>query len=374
MQPTDERVLVAATKPDLVILDTPELNAETPPHLLDDDITPVSRLFARNTGKLPNITADQLAAWTLTVDGLVQTPRTWTVSELKNEFESFTQAAVIECAGNGRAYFTQPTGTVLWDRGAVGCVQWTGVRLGDLLRTCELLPQAVYTGHHSPDVYLDGSGPTISRGLPIDKALAPETLVAFALNGEPLPALHGGPLRLVVPGYPGASFQKWLTRVEVRDREHDGERMRDGHYRMPRAPLRHGEPFDDSQFEIITDMPVKSLITAPRDGFSAPAGEPLHIRGHAWSGHTPVAKIEVSFDGGASWRAADLGTLPGRFAWRRFAFTLADPPRGAIEIVARATDADGRAQPLECEPWNPRGYLNNAVHRLRGRVGQGVKR
>src|SRR6185436_10400567 len=136
-------------------------------------------------------------------------------------------------------------------------------------------------------MYLDGSGPAISRGLPIAKALAPETLVAFAINGEPIPALHGGPLRLVVPGYPGASFQKWLTRIEVRDREHDGERMRHGHYRMPRTPLRYGEPFDDREFEIITDIPVKSLITAPREGFSAPLGQPLTIRGHAWSGHTP---------------------------------------------------------------------------------------
>ena len=270
----------------------------------------------------------------------MRTPRAWTIAGLKREFETVTETAVIECAGNGRAFFPQPAGTVLWRHGAVGCVRWTGVRLGDLLRQCELLPQAVYTGHHSPDVYLDGSGPAISRGLPIDKALAPETLVAFALNGEPLPVLHGGPLRLVAPGYPGASFQKWLTRIEVRDREHDGERMMDGHYRMPRAPLRYGEPFDHAQFEIITDMPVKSLITAPREGFSATASEPLHIRGHAWSGHTPVETVELSFDGGGSWRAASLGPAADRFAWRRFSFTLAGPPRGAIEIIARATDLE----------------------------------
>ena len=232
---------------------------------------------------------------------------------------------------------------------------------------CELLPQAVYTGHHSPDVYLDGSGPAISRGLPIGKALAPETLVAFALNGEPLPALHGGPLRLVVPGYPGASFQKWLTRVEVRDREHDGERMRDGHYRMPRAPLRHGEPFDHAQFEIITDMPVKSLITAPRDGFSAPAGEPLRDsrprleRAHAGrEGRAVVRRRRIVARGEARPRAriaSPGGDLRSRSP---------TPPRGAIEIVARATDANGRAQPLESVPWNPRGYLNNMCHRVRG--------
>jgi sulfite oxidase len=276
---------------------------------------------------------------------------------------------VIECAGNGRAFFPDPAGVVLWRHGAVGCVRWTGVRLGDLLRKCELLPQAVYTGHHSPDVYLDGSSPAISRGLPIDKALAPETLVAFALNGEPLPVLHGGPLRLVTPGYPGASFQKWLTRIEVRDRVHDGERMMDGHYRMPRAPLHYGEPFEASEFEIITDMPVKSLITAPQDGFSVAANRPLHVRGHAWSGHTPVVKVELSFDGGGTWRAASLAAALDRFAWRRFTLTLTDPPRGAIEIIARATDMNGRAQPLESAPWNPRGYLNNMCHRVGGRLG-----
>jgi DMSO/TMAO reductase YedYZ molybdopterin-dependent catalytic subunit len=368
MQRTDERSLVAALKPGLVLLDTPELNAETPAHLLDADITPTARLFARNTGAMPALGPAEIGAWTLTVDGFVRTPRAWTLAALKQEFETVTETAVIECAGNGRAFFPDPAGTVLWRHGAVGCVQWTGVRLGDLLRTCELLPQALYTGHHSPDVYLDGSGPAISRGLPIGKALAPETLVAFALNGEPLPVLHGGPLRLIAPGYPGASFQKWLTRVEVRDREHDGERMRDGHYRMPRTPLRYGEPFDPAQFEIITDMPVKSLITAPQDGFSAPANAPLAIRGHAWSGHTAVEKVELSFDGGGSWQSAALASETARFAWRRFIFTLPDPPRGDIEVVARATDAGGRAQPLDCVSWNPRGYLNNMCHRVRGSI------
>ena len=343
MQRIDERPLVKAEKPELVLLDTPELNAETPAHLLDDDITPTARLFTRNTGAMPALSPAEMAGWTLSIDGCVRTPHAWTIAELQREFETVSETAVIECAGNGRAFFPQPAGTVLWRHGAVGCVRWTGVRLGDLLRQCNLLPQAVYTGHHSPDLYLDGSGPAISRGLPIDKALAPETLVAFALNGEPLPLLHGGPLRLVAPGYPGASFQKWLTRVDVRDREHDGERMMDGHYRMPRAPLRPGEPFDHAQFEIITDMPVKSLITAPQDGFCAMANEPLHIRGHAWSGHTPVETVELSFDGGGSWRAAAHGPAPGRFARRRFSFTLAAAARSHRDRRARHRPGRPRA-------------------------------
>jgi DMSO/TMAO reductase YedYZ molybdopterin-dependent catalytic subunit len=369
MQRTDERSLVAAEKPGLILLDTPELNAETPAHLLDDDITPVARLFARNTGAMPAIGAAEIAAWRLTVDGAVRTPRTWTIAELQQEFETVTETAVIECAGNGRAFFPDPAGVVLWRHGAVGCVRWTGVRLRDVLRACEVLPRAIYTGHHSPDLYHDGSGPAISRGLPIAKALAPEVLIAFALNGEPLPVLHGGPLRLVTPGYPGASFQKWLSRIDVRDSEHDGERMRNGHYRMPRAALRYGEPYNPDEFEIITDMPVRSLITSPAEGFSAELGRPLEVSGHAWSGHVPVERVELSFDGGVSWQTAGLGPLPDRFAWRRFTYTAANPPLGDVEIVARATDADGRMQPLQSVPWNPRGYLNNLCHRVWGRIG-----
>jgi DMSO/TMAO reductase YedYZ molybdopterin-dependent catalytic subunit len=368
MQRIDERSLVAATKPGLVVLPTPELNVEAPAHLLDDDVTLVSRLFARNTGAMPAVGAAELAGWTLTIDGFVKKPCTWNIAALKKEFEPASVIAVLECAGNGRAFFPQPAGTVLWKHGAVGCVRWTGWRLGDLLRRCEVLPEAVYTGHHSPDLYLDGSGPAISRGLPIDKALAPETLIAFALNNAPIPALHGGPLRLVVPGYPGASSQKWIKRVEVRDQEHDGERMRDGHYRMPRTALRYGDPYEPNEFEIITDIPVRSLITAPAEGFSATAGRPLQVRGHAWSGHVPVEKVELSFGGGSSWQTAMLGPLSERFAWRRFTCTVANPPAGEVEIMARATDANGRMQPMESVPWNPRGYGNNLCHRVRGRI------
>lgn len=368
MQRIDERSLVAVTKPELMVLDTPELNAETPAHLLDDDITPLARLFVRNTGAMPVLSPADIAAWMLTVDGWVRTRRSWSIHSLRQEFETVTETCVMECAGNGRAFFPDPAGPVLWKHGAVGCVRWTGVRLADVLQRCGVLARAVYTGHHSPDRYLDDSGPALSRGLPIKKAMAPETLIAFELNGEPVSTLHGGPLRLVAPGYPGVSFQKWLTRIEVRDREHDGERMQDGHYRMPRAPLGYGEPYDPRFFAIITDMPVKSLITAPRKGFQSVAEAPLAIRGHAWSGHVPVARTQISIDGGISWQLADLKPAAGRFAWRRFEFTLDRPPRGEIEIIARATDAEGRTQPIECVPWNPRGYLNNMVHRVRGEI------
>jgi len=372
INPDEQRALVAAEKPELRILPTVELNAETPAHLLDDDITPLNRLFARNTGTMPSLSEPDIAAWTLAIDGCVQAPRRWTIPELRQQFETVTRTAVLECAGNGRAFFPEPAGTVLWRHGAAGCVAWTGVRLGDLLDACGPARTAVYTGHHSPDMRLDSRGPALSRGLPIAKALASETLVAWAINGEPMPPLHGGPLRIVAPGFPGSASQKWITRVEVRDCEHDGERMRNLHYRLPRVsvrPLAPGERYDEALFEVITDVPVRAVITAPHDGFAAPAGTTLAVRGQAWSGHTPLAKVELSIDGGRSWQAAQLGLLPDTFAWRRFSATLAPPRAGAIEIIARASDTGGRSQPLESAPWNPKGYCNNTVHRVHGRIG-----
>jgi DMSO/TMAO reductase YedYZ molybdopterin-dependent catalytic subunit len=369
MHPDEQRALVAASKPELTILPTVELNAETPAHLLDDDVTPLRRLFVRNTGTMPLPDAADIAAWALTIDGCVRTTRRWTLRELQRQFATVTRIAVLECAGNGRAFFPEPAGTVLWRHGAAGCVAWTGVRLADLLHACGLNSDAVYTAHHSPDRRFDGRGPALSRGLPIAKAIAPETIVAWAINGEPIPPLHGGPLRVIAPGYPGSASQKWITRIAIRDREHDGERMLNLHYRLPRVPVRPGETFDAALFEVITDIPVRAIITSPREGFAAPAGAPLSVRGHAWSGHVPLARVEVSADGGRTWQAAELGPLADTFAWRRFTAVLAAPPPGAIEIVARASDAQGRVQPLESVPWNPKGYCNNTVHRVRGRIG-----
>jgi DMSO/TMAO reductase YedYZ molybdopterin-dependent catalytic subunit len=176
---------------------------------------------------------------------------------------------------------------------------------------------------------------------------------------------------VIAPGFPGSASQKWITRIALRNREHDGERMGNLHYRLPRVPVRPlgpGERYDDALFDVITDVPVRAIITSPQDGFAAPAGTPLGVRGHAWSGHVPLARVEVSCDGGRNWLVAELGPLPDTFAWRRFAAVLANVPPGAIEIMARATDTNGQTQPLESVPWNPKGYCNNTVHRLRGRI------
>lgn len=368
MQQNEERSLLTEIKPELFLHNSPELNAEAPAHLLDPDITPLGLLFVRNNGSQPVFSDDEVRSWTLTIDGCVKAYATFTLQDLRDRFDAVTETAVMECAGNGRAYFNPPASSPPWRQGAVGCLRWTGVRLADLLAQCGLLPNAVYTGHYSPDRNREGTADAISRGIPIAKALAPETLVAYAINGEPIPAIHGGPLRIVAPGFPGSAWQKWLTRIAIRDREHDGEKMTKLFYRLPRKPVQPGGPFDESMFDVITDMPVKSMITFPQDGFEAPAGQPLHVRGHAWSGHIDLAGVAVSFNGGQSWQDAAPGPAAGRFAWRRFEATLPYPTAGALEIIARAADVKGNRQPLQSAPWNPRGYCNNTVHRIRGKI------
>jgi sulfite oxidase len=359
-----ERRLLAALKPQLRVFNDSALNAEAAPELLDPAITPISSFFVRNNGWLPPEPVGDRGDWTFTIDGEVERTATWSLRNLREDFETVTITAVLECAGYGREDFDPPTDGVQWGRGPVGCARWTGVRLADVLRACGVKASAVYTGHHSADRQTDGSGlPALSRGIPIEKAMASETLLAFEMNGEPLPFLHGGPLRVVVPGYPGSAWQKWLSRLELRDREHDGEKMNGTDYRLPVVPVRPGEPVDEAHFQVITDMPVNSLITSPVEGFSHSAHGSLEIRGFAWSGHVPVQSVAVSADGGRHWQDAQLEEEFERFAWRRFRTTI-DPGPGAVAIMARATDAQGHAQPLEA-PWNPRGYCNNAVNRVR---------
>jgi sulfite oxidase len=358
-----ERRLLWALKPRLHAFDDAALNAEPTPDLLDDFITPVEHFFVRNNGRLPPEYAGDPDSWPLKIDGEVERSTSFSVAALRSQFETVTVTAVLECAGYGRDDFSPPVDGVPWGRGPVGCARWTGVRLGDVLTACGVKRPAVYTAHHSGDLHTDSDEPAISRGIPIAKALAPETLLAFEMNGEPLPFLHGGPLRVVAPGFPGSAWQKWLTRVELRDREHDGEKMNGTDYRMPRRRYAPGETVDESQFDVIVDMPVNSIITSPRDRFDARGGK-IDVRGFAWSGHVPVRSVEVSTDG-QQWLPAQLEPEAERFAWRRFRASL-EVPGGPVTLMARATDVEGRSQPLEAL-WNPRGYCNNAVQRVVGR-------
>lgn len=355
-------------KDGLVIINDRPLNAEAPAHLLDDDITPTARHFIRNNGLPPEI-ADP-ATWTLTLDGEVEEPLVLDLDTLRSRFEVVTLALQLECAGNGRAFFDPKTPGNQWTVGAVGCSRWTGVRLADLLRAARLRDSAVYTAHHGADTHLSGDAgkEPLSRGVPIAKALDPHNLVAFEQNGAPIHPMNGYPLRLVIPGWPGSVSHKWLTRIQVRDRVHDGAKMTGTSYRLPRQPVAPGASVPEDQFAIIESMPVKSLITFPASGHRLPAAEAVtEVRGHAWAGDLQVAAVELSIDFGATWLPAELAAPVNPYAWQRFRAQVRFPQPGYYEVWARARDERGRAQPFAMA-WNPKGYVNNAMHRIAVRV------
>lgn len=355
-----------AGKEGLVMLNDRPLNAETPPHLLDDTTTPTARHFIRNNG-LPPAAVDA-DSWTLTIDGQVDQPVTLTIAELKKRFEVVTRDLVIECGGNGRAFFNPPASGNQWTYGAVACSSWTGVRLADVLAAAGVKADAVYTAHFGADMHLSGKPDKlpISRGVPITKAMGQENLIAFAMNGEALHPMNGAPLRLVVPGWPGSCSQKWLTRIQVREVVHDGPKMTGTAYRIPNRPVAPGEEVDEKDFIIIERMPVKSLITSPATG-SDLSGRELNVRGHAWSGDRQVARVQLSIDFGATWIDADLAQANNPGAWQDFSATVQFPQAGYYEVWAKATDDQGVSQPFAVA-WNPKGYLNNAYHRIAVRV------
>jgi DMSO/TMAO reductase YedYZ molybdopterin-dependent catalytic subunit len=356
-----------AGKEGLSVMNDRPLVAQTPAHLLDDAITPAKHLFIRNNGLTPAPEVLDPARWTLEIAGeSCERPTTLTLQELKEKFAHHTLQLVLECAGNGRSEFNPPATGYQWTNGGVGCPTWTGVRLADVLKHCGIREDAVYIGYYGADLHLSGdvNKSAISRGVPIKKALEEESLLVFAMNGEDIPMQNGYPLRLMFGGWPASTCGKWLKRIVIRDREHDGEKMTGHSYRMPRYPVAPGTKVPKEDMVIIEAMPVKSLVTFPKSGITHPLAETLIVRGHAWVGEGAIASVEVSMDFGITWKTAELDKPVNRYAWQQWRTELTLPIKGYYEIWARATDDRGRSQPMVLPGWNSEGYLNNSCHRL----------
>lgn len=356
----------------LSLLGDRPLVAETPEHLLDDDTTPVGRFYIRNNGQVPDEAKDA-AAWTLTVDGEVASPLKITLAELKSRFSPRTLRMVMECGGNGRSAFQPPARGNPWTNGGVGCAEWTGVPLSDVLQAAGLKSSAVFTGHYGADPHLSGEPgkDALSRGVPIAKAMEPHTLLVWAMNGQPLTHIHGAPLRLIVPGWPGSVSAKWLTRIWVREREHDGQGMGGTSYRIPVSPIVPGTNADGkANFRNLEAMPTRSIITSPANGARSAAGtRELALRGAAWGGENEVREVHVSADGGQSWTPMAVQPQRNRYDWHRWTGAVRLPADGYYELWVRATDARGLMQPHVAQNWNPQGYGANPMHRVAVLVG-----
>lgn len=354
-------------KEGLIIFNDRPINAETPAHLLDEKVTSNEHFFVRNNGIPPSFTNVDADSWTVEVGGeSAANSRTFTVKELKETFQHHTLQLQLECGGNGRSEFVPPARGNQWTTGAVGCPEWTGVRLRDVMDYCGYKDDAVYVAYEGADVHLSGdlNKRPISRGVPLWKAIEDESLLVWAMNGQTLPRLHGYPLRMICAGWPASVSGKWLNRIMIRDRLHDGAKMRGQSYRVPCKPVAPGAKVADKDMCVIESMPVKSLITYPKSGTELHIRSPQEIRGHAWAGDVEVGEMFISIDFGVSWQKARLEKPRNRLAWQHWTTSVTFPELGYYEVWARAIDKNSMSQPIILPGWNPRGYLNNACHRI----------
>jgi sulfite oxidase len=361
--PAEADPALAGKEAGVFVIGEKPLVAETRPEALDDDTTPAGKFFIRNNGQVP-AAADDPARWKLVIDGEVNNALALSLGEIKSKFAHVTQRMVLECGGNGRAFFSPEAEGVQWHHGGAGCAEWSGVRLRDVLKATGLKETARFTGHFGSDPALDAQHPSppISRGIPIAKAMDENTLLVFAMNGKDLLPVHGFPLRLIVPGWAGSVSHKWLTRILIRKDRHDGTLMDPWHYRVPQTLTTAGDKFDPMTFVDLESMPVRSIITSPEDGASA--GKSFVLRGAAWAGDQTVRLVEISKDKGATWQRTELSPQKNPYDWTRFSTSIS-LGSGTHELWSRATDSAGKVQPNEALGWNPHGYGANPVHRIR---------
>jgi sulfite oxidase len=355
----------------LVLLGDKPLVAETPEQLLDDETTPTSKFFISNNGQIPEV-AKEPDTWKLLVDGEVNKTLELTLGELKSKFRPVTRRMVLECGGNGRSSFIPQARGNQWTNGGVGCAEWTGVRVADVLRAAGVKPSAVFSGHYGADPHLSGdvTKSALSRGVPIKKLMDENNLIVWEMNGKPLEPIHGFPMRLVIPGWPGSVSSKWLTRIWLRDKVHDGQGMGGTSYRVAVKPMLPGSKAEEKNFTDLESMPVRSIITKPSNGTRLGAvTRELSLRGAAWAGDYAVKAVDVSMDFGASWQRANVSQPKNRYDWQRWTAALRLPSEGYYEIWSRATDSRGIMQPHVAGNWNPQGYGANPMHRIAILVG-----
>ncbi|MEX2036275.1 MAG: sulfite oxidase [Xanthobacteraceae bacterium] len=355
----------------LVVIGERPLVAETPEHLLDDATTPIDKFYIRNNGQIPE-QAKEPDKWKFTIDGEVNKKLEFTLGELKSKFKAQTRRMVLECGGNGRSFFSPPARGNQWTNGGAGCAEWTGVQLADVLKMAGVKPSGIYTAHYAADLHLSGdaSKPTLSRGVRMAKAMDPNSMIVWAMNGQPLPNIHGGPVRLIYPGWAGSASQKWLTRIWIRDKEHDGPGMGGTSYRLTIKPMVPGDKADPKNFKILESMPVRSVITNPANGTKLAAGtREIKLRGASWAGDLTVKQVDVSTDFGATWTRTKLEKPKNKYDWQRWTAAVKLPSDGYYEIWTRATDSKGAMQPHMAPFWNPSGYGGNTMHRVAVLVG-----
>jgi sulfite oxidase len=352
-------------RPDMIVHEQEPFNAETCLAALGEGpVTATDAFYVRGHGAVPEIDP---AAWRLRVGGLVDRELELSLNTLRRAFREHEVTATLQCAGNRRAglmAIRDIAGEAPWGPGATGTATWTGVALADVLALAGPLPDAAHVGFAGADLCPEAKpAQEFGGSIPLDKACRPEVVLAWSMNGEPLTAVHGWPLRVIVPGYIGARSVKWLERIEVRAKPWRGY-FQHVVYRL--LPEDHAPgPGVGMPLGLIA---LNADVLSPAHGSTVVAG-PVEVRGYAFAGgERHVARVDVSLNGGATWAQAELLEDLGRWAWRLWRITL-DLAPGEHDIVARAWDSSAATQPEdEAALWNPKGYVNNARPRIHVRA------
>jgi DMSO/TMAO reductase YedYZ molybdopterin-dependent catalytic subunit len=330
--------------PGLIVRERDPENLEFPFFALNSATTPTEQFFVRSHFPVPKI---DLGSWRLKVEGLVNRPLEFTFDEL-SRLPTHTVTMVMECAGNSRIFLSPKVGGLQWELGAVGNAEWTGIRLADLLEKAGVKPGAVEVvleGADSGEIKKEPVSPgkiRYARSLPLSKALDTSVILAHQMNRESLTPAHGYPLRAVIPGWYGMASVKWLTHILVIDRVFRGYFQTADYTFWER---RDGLPV---QLLPVGEIEVKAEIARPALHEIVPADSVYRVHGAAWTGESEIAKVEISTDGGNQWHLAQLLGPSTQYAWRLWEYHWRTPAApGACTVMARATDARGRTQPIE---------------------------
>ena len=355
-----ERMARFPEKTDLLLLTARPPQLETPVSYFKEMITPNEALFVRwHISQIP--TSVDLNTWRLKIGGNTERELSLSMDDL-GKFEKVVYTAVIQCSGNSRSFFAPRVFGGQWKNGAMGNVTWAGARLKDVLDRAGIKAGSVDIAFNGLDYPPLASVPDLVKSLPVDKALASDVIIAYEMNGKPLPMLNGFPARLVVPGWYATYWVKSLSDITVLSKPFDGFWVKTA-YRIPDTPCGCIEPGSAPAKTIpINRMTTRSLIVTPESGATVKAGAPVNITGIAFSGGYSISEVIVSTDGGRNWGQAALGKDMGKYSWIQWSYPWRPEKPGKYVLMAKATNSIGESQPSG-GLWNPAGYLWNKVEK-----------
>src|SRR5271166_3737451 len=348
-------------KTELILLTDRPPQLETPLRYFRTDLTPNDAFFVRwHLSGIP--TTVDLRTFRLEVGGHVNKPLSLSLKDLQSKFEPVSVVALAQCAGNTRSLFEPRVPGGQWGNGAMGNARWKGVRLKDVLDAAGVQPGAVQVGLHGLDVPPLPKTPPFEKSLQIDHARGGDVMIAYEMNGEPLPMLNGFPLRLIVPGWYATYWVKALSSVTVLDQPLKTFWM-DKAYRIADNADANEEPQHLAAVTVpINQMSVHSIFVSPEPGEQLRAGQPYELAGVANDGVEGIRRVEVSQDGGQTWSDATLGTDLGKYSWRRWQAKWTPPGKGAYRLMVRGTNAVGETQPTS--QWNRSGYQRDVIEHV----------